>query len=88
MRLMIGVITNIVTGRVLEEGKGEDHGLQEEIVDQEAGIEDLDLDPDLEVVDIKILFYFFIFYFYHYHYYFIIIIIIIIIIFYYFDNKE
>ena len=87
MRLMIGVVMNIVTSRVLEEGKEEDHGLQEEIIDQEAGIEVLDLDPDLEVVDIKILFYFFIFYFYHYHYYFMIIIIIIII-FYYFDNKE
>ena len=66
MRLMIGVVTNIVTGRVLEKGKEEDHGLQEKIIDQEAGIEDLDLDPDLEVIDIKILFYFFIFYFYHY----------------------
>jgi hypothetical protein len=65
MCLMIGIITNIVTDRILE---GEDHGLQEEIIDQEADIEDLD--PDLEVVDIKIfilfLFYFiiiFIFYF-------------------------
>ena len=76
MRFMIGVVTNIATGRVLEEGKGEDHDLQEEIIDQEAGIEDLepesDLDPDLEVVDIKFYFIFYIlfydYYYYYYHY--------------------
>ena len=67
---------NIATDHVLEEGKGKDHGLQEEINDQEADIEDLDpksnLDPDLEVVDIKFYFIFYIlfydYYYYYYHY--------------------